>query len=126
MRVNSRTCSSLSASPMTIRAYMRLFLRVFRASGDEHIFELVVLFLREDLASHEIALIAIWTAIDDLFRDRPGDSYGDDVRFGSRIDIDGLLSVDCPHRCFWHFLHLSCKRSGAKESERNDSNEISA
>src|ERR1041385_8438978 len=126
MFVNSRTCSSLSASPMTIRAYIGLLLRVFRTSGHQHVFALVVLFLREDLSSHKITFIAIRAAVDDLFRDGSAKSDCDNVGLCSRIDIDSFWRIDRPDGCSRHFLHLSGKRRGTQQGERNDSNELLA
>ena len=57
---------------------------------DELVLQLVVLFHREKVAGHEFSLVAIWTALDNLFRNGFLDSDRNDIRLGRRVDVDDL------------------------------------
>src|SRR6266705_246295 len=99
MRANSRTWSSWTVSPMTIRAYMRLTL--LRSLGHNRILQLFVLFLGQQLSRDQVALAAI------------------------RPSVHNPWLIDGFDRRSRHLLHLSAERDCPDECEYNDSSEIS-
>src|SRR2546426_6084468 len=104
------------ASPMTIRAYMRLFLRICWASGDERILEFFVLLGCEELTRDQIALVPIWAAIDDLLGNGTSDSDSDNVRFCSGVYVHYLQRIDRLDGCSRHLFYLCAERHRANQS----------